>query len=68
MNCLVRRMRFHRNRAERFQEHAFITKSPEGRERYLRFAAHELGFAQCLEAQARVDAEVRDSSLIAAAG
>jgi len=53
------------NRAERFQEHASITESSQDRERYRRLAAHELGFAQCLEAQARVDAEARDSSVMA---
>jgi hypothetical protein len=65
VNYLVRRIRFHRNRSERFKEHASITESREGRRRYLRLAAQELGLAARLEAQARMEGEVQDSIPVA---
>jgi hypothetical protein len=60
MTPFIRRIHFHKDRAERFKEHASASKSPENREMYLRLSAQELALAECLDAQVRVEAEVED--------
>jgi hypothetical protein len=70
VSTLGNRVRFHRERAERFSRHASGTRNPDTREMYLRLAEREVALAERLERledqarehadlQARADTEVR---------